>query len=84
MIFIAYNHEDIIISIISAKTHDSAKAYWQGKGIIPHFSKFFDPNDKRENEEEGYVTPLLNTKEVEVTLWGQSGTHRLIKVIKNL
>lgn len=82
MIFIAYNHESIIISIVSTKSKSSANAYWQGRGIIPHFSKEFNPNDPRENEEQGYVTPLLITKEVDVRLVGYAYPRKIIKVEK--
>ena len=65
MIFIGYNHDSTVISIISCKTKETANAYWQGKGIYPHTIKEFDINEKRENEEQGYVTPILNTIEVD-------------------
>jgi len=82
MIFIAYNHDSVIISIVSAKDKISANAYWQGRGIIPHFSVPFDSAEIRVNEEQGYVTPILHTKEVSVKLWGQSGERKIIKVDK--
>lgn len=65
MIFIGYNHENYIISIISCKNKENANAYWQGRDISPHIVKEFDLSEDKENEKLGFVTPLLCTKEVE-------------------
>lgn len=65
MIFIARNHNGKIIGIVSAKTENSVNAYYQGKGITPHTLGPFNPESIRENEEEGYVTPILTTREVD-------------------
>lgn len=65
MIFIGRNFDGKIISIISAKTEESANAYWQGKDIIPYSIDTFDMNEDRENEKMGYVTPILTTIELD-------------------
>ncbi len=81
MIFIAYNHEGYPISIISAKSQESANAYWQGKDQLPYSSKSFDIGEDRGNEKEGYVTPLLKTKEVDAYLYRNS-SEKLLMVDK--
>lgn len=65
MIFIGKNYDGKVISIISAQDERSANAYWQGKDIFPHSITRFDMNEERENEQAGFVTPLLETKEVD-------------------
>ncbi len=64
MIYIGKNHDGKVISIISAKSQESANAYWQGKNCIPHSIQEFGLFEDRENESIGYVTPLLTTKEI--------------------
>lgn len=70
MIYIAKNYKGQVISIISASTISEAKAYWQGKGITPHTEDEFDQNISRDNEDNGYVTPILETKQIELSKFG--------------
>lgn len=65
MIYIAKDYEGKPRSIVSCKTVEQAKAYWQGLGINVHTVQEFDISETRENEESGYVTPLLKTEEVD-------------------
>lgn len=81
MIFIGYNYDGYPISIISAKSQESANAYWQGKDQLPYSSKSFDINEDRENENEGYVTPLLKTKEVDAYLY-RNNSGKLLMIDK--
>lgn len=65
-IFIGYDYDGKVISVISAKDESSANAYWQGTGDLPHSQKRFDTDEQRENEQLGFVTPIVKTKEIEV------------------
>jgi len=69
MIFIAKDYKGRIISIISANTKESANAYWQGKGVKVHDEEIWDIEKERKNELEGFVTPILETKEKELKNW---------------
>jgi hypothetical protein len=62
MIFISKNHKGEIISIVSAADIKSVNAYNQGNGIDVNSVTEFDPDEIRENEEMGYVTPILKTQ----------------------
>lgn len=65
MIYIARDYNDTVISIVSSKTIESAYAYWQGKDILPNSVSEFNMTDERENEKVGFVSPILNTREVD-------------------
>ena len=81
MLYIAKNYSGQIISIISAKSKELANAYWQGKGIIPHTESTFDLSEDRENEKDGFVTPILKTREVELKdNWNLSNSKKYIVV----
>lgn len=80
MIFIARDYKSRVISIISAKNQDSANAYWQGKGINPHTEETFDLASDRENEAKGWITPILETKELELKGWQHSDYHKYIVI----
>lgn len=80
MIFIGKDHNNTVISIVSAKQKESANAYWQGKGIMPHSIEEFDLSEDRENEEMGYVTPILNTKKE--TFYHNGRNIEIIAVVK--
>jgi len=82
MIYIGYNYEGYPVSIISAKTKESANAYWQGKGITPHSTKELDLSEDRENEDMGYVTPLLVTEEVDSYEIRDLSSRKLLMVSK--
>jgi hypothetical protein len=69
MIFIAKDYKGRIISIISAKTKESANAYWQGKSVAVHSEEIWDIEKVRENEESGFVTPILETTKKQLTSW---------------
>lgn len=70
MIFIGKNHNGQIISIVSAKSLEAARAYWQGKDILPHTETQFDTDEQRENEQMGYVTPILVTTKLALSHLG--------------
>lgn len=67
-IFIAYDHNSIIIDIVLARNTDLAKSYWQGKGITP-----YTHTEVNENDLEGHITgviPLLTTYKASVSELG--------------
>lgn len=81
-IFIGMDREGRIMSIISAKNKEIANSYWQGKADIPDSSTELVLNGERcENEEVGYVTPILETYKVEVKLPNETN-FRKIRVVK--
>lgn len=63
MIYILKNYKGLVLSILSAKNEESVRAYAQGKGIQYDTIRAFDMSEDRENEQLGFVTPILNTKE---------------------
>jgi hypothetical protein len=66
MIFISYQHDGYITSIISASNEKLALAYWQGAGIDVHTHKCVEnPEDFIPLAEHPTgVIPILKTKEV--------------------
>jgi hypothetical protein len=62
MIFIARNFNGEIVGIVSAKDKKSVIAYYQGTELRFNTLDSFDISEDRENEEMGYVTPILKTK----------------------
>lgn len=74
MIFIAYDHNSTIISIVRARTEDLAKAYWQGAGIVPHVSKNLDNTDDfiSLDEHQTGVYPILKTRTKSLTAFGRT------------
>jgi hypothetical protein len=66
MIYIARDHKGEILGIVSAEDIRAANAYWQGSGETPHTVDSFDLSQDRENENSGYVTPILKTVEIDV------------------
>lgn len=72
MIFIGYNYDGYPISIISAKSEESANAYWQGKDCLPHSTRQFDVSEDRDNEKLGFVSPLLETHKASLSKFGQT------------
>lgn len=78
MIFINYNYDGLIQSIVSAKNESAAMAYWQGKGILPHTHTTFDTSEKRENEELGFVTPILNTEVKTLGSWSHEQKYIVV------
>lgn len=79
MIFIAKNYKGKVIGIVSAKSVESANAYWQGKGVTPHKVTEFDLSEDRENENMGYVTPIVTTKEEELYVHNAFRTFLIIE-----
>lgn len=80
MILIAKNYKGEVISIISAESVKSANAYWQGKHITPHIVDQWDMEKVRENEQEGYVTPILETQELDLKSWTMHDYKKFIIV----
>jgi hypothetical protein len=78
MIIIGRNYKGQIISIISVKSEELANAYWQGKDIHPHSSEVWDMNKVRENEEQGYVTPILTT--AEISIFYNNSNHEFLTI----
>jgi len=62
MIFIAKDHTGTIIGIVSANSIESVNAYFQGKDDLPHSITKFE--EGVENQELGYVTPILKTQKI--------------------
>ena len=78
-IFIGYDYDGNVISVISAKSEENANAYWQGLNCLPHHSKRFDTDEQRENEKLGFVTPIVKTKEIEVR--SDSYNLKMVRII---
>lgn len=67
MIYIAYNHDGIITSIVSAKSKELALAYWQGtKDGLPHESKCLETDFTPLSEHPTGVMPVLITKTINI------------------
>jgi hypothetical protein len=66
MIYIATNYEGYITSIVNAKDESLAKAYWQGKGIIPNTILNLEKDFTSLDEHPTGVYPLISTKETEI------------------
>lgn len=64
MIFIGYNYNGYIISIVSARSYELANAFWQGAGITPHHIKDLDRDFISLDEHPTGVMPILKTREV--------------------
>ena len=71
MIFIAYNYENIPISIVNAKSIEIAHAYWHGANITVHSSKSLDDFIPLEENFTG-VYPILKTTEKSLSEFGQN------------
>lgn len=80
-IFIGYDFNGKVISVISAKDENSANAYWQGTGDLPYSQKRFDVDEQRENEKMGFVTPIVKTQEIEVKDNNSFG-YKKVRIIK--
>ncbi len=74
MIFISKDYKGQIIGIVSASDIKSVNAYYQGLGDHPHITEPFNIEEDRENEQEGYVTPILKTTEFDPHHYAQ--THK--------
>lgn len=84
MIYIGLDYEGRPMSIVSAADGKSAHAYWQGKGTLPHKTVTFDMNKDRENEQMGYVTPILTTKIKNIHRHDvPTGGVKILKVVNN-
>lgn len=66
MIFISKDYKGQIVGIVSASDIKSVNAFYQGLGDMPHITEPFSIEQDRENEEMGYVTPILKTIEVDI------------------
>ncbi len=64
MIFIAYNHDEKVISIVNARSIELALAFWQGKSITPHSHKCVEADFLHDHPTGIY--PLLETAIVDV------------------
>lgn len=66
-LYVGKDYNGRIITIVIASSIESARAYWQGKGIIPYSEQEITLEEEQENEKLGFVTPLLTTKEVKLS-----------------
>jgi len=83
MVFIAYDYEGTILSIVRAKNNDLAQAYWQGANIIAHSSSCLE-NDERFiplDEHPTGVYPILKTRTKRLSENGGM-SHNVIVVSK--
>ena len=66
MVFIAYNHDGYVVSIVNAKSEDLAKAYWQGAHV--NYDSIRNLDDKETftplSEHPTGVYPILKTNTV--------------------
>lgn len=57
-VYIAFDHDGTVLSIVAAPTQDHAVAFWQGKGLIPHAVRCINAHF-----DTGYpVIEVLNTR----------------------
>lgn len=80
MIFISKNHRGEIISIVSATDIKQVNAYNQGNGLDVDTVTPLDPDEIRENEEMGYVTPILKTKKKTLSPFAGNATDFIVVV----
>ena len=59
-VYIAYDHKGTPISGVLAKSSSLARAYWQGKGIIPHSEREIEMLDDHPTG----VIPLFSTHDM--------------------
>lgn len=78
MIIIAYNHNGKVISIVNAKSEELTNAYWHGEGTIPHSIKVLEKDFTPLEEHPIGVIPLLATKKVSLTTFGQNPTDYIV------
>lgn len=79
MIFIAKKYDGTIIGIVSAKHRESVNAYFQGKGLIPYKIETFNLAEDRENEQLGFITPILSTREGSEVIDGARRTSIIVE-----
>lgn len=42
MIYIAYDYDGYVISIVNSRSEELANAYWQGANITPQYGSFIE------------------------------------------
>lgn len=62
MIFIAFNYEGRVTSIVDARNEELAHAYWQGANIDVHSSKCLERDYTPLDEHPTGVFPILKTE----------------------
>ena len=67
MIFIAYDNNEFVLSIVNAKSKELAVAYWHGLGLLPYFIKSLDKDFVSLDKHPTGVIPILKTKSVNVS-----------------
>lgn len=83
MVFIAYDHNGYVTSIVSAKSEELAKAWWHGAGVDVYTSKNlenvanFTPLDQHPTG----VIPLLKTETKNLSSFG-GNTNKYVVVAK--
>jgi len=77
MIFISKDHKGQIIGIVSAADIKSVNAFYQGMGDMPHSTEEFSIDEDRENEKNGYVTPILKTIEYDPYKYGTRSGEKI-------
>ena len=84
MIFIAYNHDGLPVSIVSSKSEDLAKAFWHGGGIDAFSVKCLENPEHftQLNDHPTGVIPILRTTEIPVASIDTRNSHKKILTIR--
>lgn len=77
-ICIAKDYDGNVISVVLAKSIESATSYWQGTGLPVHSSYSPDEELIKENAKLGYVCPILKMKQARFQVPG--GSYKEVKV----
>lgn len=65
MVYIGYNYNGEVITIVKALSENLAQAFWQGAGIAVHSSKCLEKDFTNLEEHPTGVFPILKTTEVD-------------------
>jgi len=68
LIYVAFDYEGTVISIVNARSLDLANAFWQGRGVIPHSTKNLLEDYTALKDHPTGVFPLFETEEIELIL----------------
>jgi hypothetical protein len=64
MVYIAYNHNSEVISVVSAKSIELANAFWQGKGIVVYSHQCLETDFSNLNDHPTGVFEFVKTETV--------------------
>ncbi len=79
MVFIAYNYDGKVISIINAKSKELANAFWQGRKVCPHHIKSLREDFIPLSEHPTGVYSILETIEKEINIHGNFKNFIVVK-----